>query len=526
MYGRELPSNLHELWEKFQATWSGSSANTSNSSLDSAKLVSLLKNPVQHYVQEGYGASDGKLKSSKATLRRVLNGDQITGHTRSDNYSTNPRVDDNRVHFANMSDSSYEDRVQKDTNERKSERSNRKQAGDRQSEKETSQSRPDNIQWPMELQRVNDRLSKQDNHSTAGNVPSHTSNQNQRQEIGSLSTNHTGEVNRVASKKRAWIVEDEELHSIPEDSTLDSITSDYTTSSSIESDGKLILRTTKRHLPDDPKLLRLQQKIAKQKEKHKHEYVREKRRRDKISQLEHMLKQKGLVLDSSSSTLSTMADSDSTLGLSDINSTLTASSTFMSGDSISHDFESRSNQAGCSCHQSKKQRSTSTPSNKSHKQTEKIKLQPVDYNHKDLSQHRATYMEFDKPSLKNSTKKRISSNKSTPSKVTKDSANKANKARKSKSDSSPKQHRIKSSTNDFGATCPTPLLTSPTILNRNGKEMVSEAVQTTPKMTSNFDGTAGVKHNSDTRKSGRDISKNLYQQMIKKPSKRKSLLCT
>ena len=79
-------------------------------------------------------------------------------------------------------------------------------------------------------------------------------------------------------RKVAWVIRDEELDLIPEDSTLDSLSSDLTTTetttaSEMDDDGACVLvtrtTTTKRHLPDDPRLLRLQRKIAKQKEKYK-----------------------------------------------------------------------------------------------------------------------------------------------------------------------------------------------------------------------------------------------------------------
>ena len=50
----------------------------------------------------------------------------------------------------------------------------------------------------------------------------------------------------------------------------------------------MVTKTTKRHLPNDPKLLKLQQKIAKQKEKYKRVQIMAQRRHNKIVQLEQL----------------------------------------------------------------------------------------------------------------------------------------------------------------------------------------------------------------------------------------------
>ena len=52
---------------------------------------------------------------------------------------------------------------------------------------------------------------------------------------------------------------------------------------------------SKKDLPGDPKLLRLQQKIRKQKEKQKAEMIRGHRRKEKIQQLQAMLRNKSTI---------------------------------------------------------------------------------------------------------------------------------------------------------------------------------------------------------------------------------------
>ena len=86
--------------------------------------------------------------------------------------------------------------------------------------------------------------------------------------------------------RHAWIVKDETLPVVPEDTTLDSVTSDFVSTSSVDDMGNVITRTTKRHLPNDSKLLRLQQKIAQQREKHQKVRRNEQRRKEHIVKME------------------------------------------------------------------------------------------------------------------------------------------------------------------------------------------------------------------------------------------------
>jgi hypothetical protein len=112
---------------------------------------------------------------------------------------------------------------------------------------------------------------------------------NKRQDEGHSSK--TADSSKAAAKgavKTAWIVKDETLHSIPEDNTLDSISSDFT-NSSVDSDGRVVVRTTKRHLPDDPRLLKLQEKLHRQKEHYYRNCSREQQRKQRIELLKLMV---------------------------------------------------------------------------------------------------------------------------------------------------------------------------------------------------------------------------------------------
>jgi len=97
--------------------------------------------------------------------------------------------------------------------------------------------------------------------------------------------------------RHAWIVKDETLPVVPEDTTLDSVTSDFVSTSSVDDMGNIVTRTTKRHLPNDSKLLRLQQKIAQQREKHRKVCKNEQRRKEHIVKMELVLHERQKALE-------------------------------------------------------------------------------------------------------------------------------------------------------------------------------------------------------------------------------------
>ena len=108
-------------------------------------------------------------------------------------------------------------------------------------------------------------------------------------------TNDAGKVSLFSGSvpvKHAWIVRDEALPVVPEDMTLDSVTSDFTSTSSIDDMGNIVTHMTKRHLPNDPRLLRLQQKIAQQREKHQKVRKNEQRRKEHIVKMELALRER------------------------------------------------------------------------------------------------------------------------------------------------------------------------------------------------------------------------------------------
>jgi len=108
--------------------------------------------------------------------------------------------------------------------------------------------------------------------------------------------------------KHAWIVRDETLAVVPEDVTLDSVTSDFASTSSVDDMGNVITRTTKRHLPDDSKLLRLQQKIAQQREKHRKVRRNEQRRKEHIVKMEMALHERQKTIEQKTEDVKRTAD--------------------------------------------------------------------------------------------------------------------------------------------------------------------------------------------------------------------------
>ena len=266
------------------------------------------------------------------------------------------------------------------------------------------------------------------------------------------------------TKKTAWLIKDETLLSIPEDTTLDSLSSDFTTTtaalsttSDLDIDGRhivVVTQTSKRHLPDDPRLLRLQQKIWRQKEMHRREQQREKRRREKIHKLERLLaekaKQRITVRGGGSDTPSTGA-TDSTM--SDVTTVTSAQLSDDGGSSTLVEDDDTSTEVVCICRCMK--------SAKTEPKTSPLALQEVDYVRKVDRQQRHLGEESVTP---HRTKRR------SPSRRSEDTENQP----RQRGGGGKKQR-------DFGATFPSPMVVSPAVRRTRHEGdvvMVSEAVQT------------------------------------------------
>lgn len=113
-----------------------------------------------------------------------------------------------------------------------------------------------------------------------------------RKPTKSVDAGKVSSLSAVMPSKHAWIVKDERLPVVPEDTTLESVSSDFMSASSVDDTANIITHTTKRHLSNDPKLLRLQQKIAQQREKHKVVRQNEQRRKEHILKMELALQER------------------------------------------------------------------------------------------------------------------------------------------------------------------------------------------------------------------------------------------
>ncbi|ELU08440.1 hypothetical protein CAPTEDRAFT_229158 [Capitella teleta] len=249
-------------------------------------------------------------------------------------------------------------------------------------------------------------------------------------------------------RKMAWIIKDETLASVPEDSTLESVTSDLTTSSEVDSDGKVITRTSRKHLPDDPKLLKLQRKIAQQREKHRLDRHKEMHRQEKIQTMERLLRAQERALrdlqrqsDVSSSTLtgSDITDASTTLSLNE--------TPYIEDEPIREEFE----------------------------RPAALQLQQVDYSRTERAPRRKHTS-----AAKRATSKKNKENEER--KICKETQNQGTRGEMKviKDRNNADVYIKRASTQDFGATCPTPVPEQSPKRKYNTISMISEGVQTVP----------------------------------------------
>ena len=276
------------------------------------------------------------------------------------------------------------------------------------------------------------------------------------------------------TKKTAWLIKDETLLSIPEDTTLDSLSSDFTTTtaalsttSDMENDGQhlVVTRTSKRHLPDDPRLLRLQQKIWRQKEMYRRELQREKRRREKIHKLERLLAEKAQQRRGGSSDTPSTGATESLDTASDITTITTSAQLSDDGgnSTLVEEDSNMSTEVVCICHCMK---------SKTERKTSPITLQEVDYV-KTARKVNRQQRHLESESVMVHRSKRRS-----PSRRSEDAENQPRQhtgGKRQNGTSGPASKR------DFGATFPSPMVVSPAVRRTRSVGdvvMVSEAIQT------------------------------------------------
>ena len=332
--GRIGSPDVQDMWERFQALQSGTANAPVDIDLD--KLTDLLENPVQHMVRQ---RQQGSVFEQAGDYREKDRSPQRVKVNQSRKEVTEGQTKPSEA------DRGQRNHAEEKRGERGTSQGQRSSGGHRRRGDDEDDDRRGN--------RDEDRRMQLFNYADVTDEGSEETHPDETEEGGSQWSGD-GEPQK---RKMAWVIKDEELHSIPENSTLDSISSDFTTSSEVDSDGKIVTKTTKRNLPGDPKLLRLQQKITKQKEKYKRELSRERKRKEKISKLEALFKEqkaatkKGMARDTektadssvvtttTSKTTSTPCSerhrhNDTTLGVSNITST----STLTQGTVVSEDL--------------------------------------------------------------------------------------------------------------------------------------------------------------------------------------------
>lgn len=301
---------VSRLWEKFHESGASSSSESESSSrraeVSALQLVSLVNNPVKHIVEH---LQRERAENRQTTDEREAGLDQSVSHARMDEGTSLRSADSYQTYIMDTGrrwDLAREATAGKDgerpTGSCNGQGTSRKGAGDQSSPSTVRGNRGSGR--GLLTSRAGEKSSSDDEHEENRRKFIHGDfgkadvlrkllekderEKRKREEGRSAPRSHQ----QQTVSKRAWIIQDEVLPAVPENRTIDSITSEFT-SSSVDESGKVVTRTTKRHLPGDPKLLKLQQKIARQKEKYKQAYFREHRRKEKIAQLEmlYLMKQ-------------------------------------------------------------------------------------------------------------------------------------------------------------------------------------------------------------------------------------------
>ena len=286
---------------------------------------------------------------------------------------------------------------------------------------------------------------------------------------------------------------EETLTSIPEDTTLDSLTS---ITSHVTASSEFEMTKQRAAAASEARLLRLQQKIKRQKEKYERERLREQRRKEKIRQLEQMLKQNAdggkentIEFESTTSSVSTSTTTDTTAEQRTPDSQLSVSTDTTLEDHKQYERKMRMRRLAMQekMEEEKRKKAESVRKQKVKKtkiESPSFELQQVDYKIENKPQKEAdvklkekdkrkerpikevykphsSYFEFKKPN--NPVPKKVKSDK----KHTKESV---------------KETPVRS-TRDAAQNFPSPMVVSPpTVREVREVLMVSEAVQTAPEV--------------------------------------------
>lgn len=300
---------VSRLWEKFHESGASSSSESESNSrraeVSAAQRVSLVNNPVKHIVKH---LQREREENRQGTDGRETGLDRSGSHARIDEGTSLRSADSYQTYVMDTGrpwDLTREAAAGKDgerpAGSYNSHGTSRKGAGD-QGSSSTGQNRGGGR--GLVMNGAGEKSSSEDEHEKhrrkimdgdfgkAEVLKKILEKEEREKRKRGEGRSGFGSHEPQTISKRAWIIQDEVLPVVPENRTIDSVTSEFT-SSSVDESGKIVTRTTKRHLPDDPKLLKLQQRIARQKEKYKQAYFREHRRKEKIAELEmlYLMKQ-------------------------------------------------------------------------------------------------------------------------------------------------------------------------------------------------------------------------------------------
>ena len=492
-----LPLGINDLWQRFQRIETTLDTLRSTSNSDTSRLIGLLQTEV--HVQGGASVAGSPLRIDiPAREFRHPSPGRITGRHADGTHNGTSAIDGRNVTVdGNAKPSSYSFQTTPDnatirngsSGEARS-ADDRKRAGnshdalkypdlssnvpasDMRSREVMMQSRERNASQnntTAESGQVANRGRPHPSWSTRGDDKGSSTRQVRNRSVEGAQHRNNGTEGKP--KATAWLIKDETLLSIPEDTTLESLSSDFTTTTAALStttgdtdndatnDAVVVMRTTKRHLPDDPRLLRLQQKIWRQKEMYRRELQREKRRREKIAKLERLLAEKAQhhLTIHGSETPSTGA-TESLETTSDV-TTITSNSLQPSDEGSSTLVDEDSNvsvDVVCIC-RCKKPSSSANPE----RTTPPMALQEVDY------------AKALRKAIQSEAVAARHSKRRDPSRRSEDAENQPRQQSKKQSEDSGQR--------DFGATFPSPMIVSPAVWRTRPESdviMVSEAVQT------------------------------------------------
>ncbi len=557
---RKQEADINVMWDRFQQGTKSGSESSERADVDLGRLYNLIRNPVQHLLhQVQTEREEARLEErtrdsspKKSTPDKGAGSEQDTrprigSYTRFDIpvekkvKSKSRRKSTRSPERRKMEKSPEQRKMEKSSDQMKMEKGSDQRKMEKSPERRKERS-PERRQYRESVEAGRLELPPGDHRFNRSEFSKSEISNQMETSTSSAEDETASSTSSVSLGKKILINSREEtLQSIPEDSTLESMTSELMTTSDSEGPGNY----SRRHLPSDPRLLKLQQKIRKQKEKYLRECHREMRRRDKISKLEKLLTERGKTsshhrgfdsgssnsIDTSSAlqttstgTLSTTKDmTESTLTEVDVTTTVVSDdeSTLVENEVPQPSPSRKARHAETERHRKvvSKSPSPTRAKSKGAVASPKLKLRKVDYSEdkkrkmeqvggekprKEIHRQSGSYLEFEKPAK---TKSKMTSPKKSSEKRKSPKLKSRDRLHENKEASKVKNPKVKiketktrekqvwmtvKETQDVstqqtpdkrsvGVNVPTPMLPSPPSRRTiQDVTMVSEAVQTSP----------------------------------------------